>query len=51
MKQTIIDTINHELGGSFKQTAEIHPIGIPAHPYQYERQVVLGRYNNKSCLY
>lgn len=39
-----INTINHELGHSFKQTTKVRPAGIPEHPYQYD-------YSGPHCSY
>lgn len=46
-----INTINHELGHSFKQTAKTKPgASIPSHPKQYDKQGSHCNYQNKSCL-
>jgi len=48
--QDFINTINHEVGHSFKQVTKVRPAGIPAHPHQYDRQGSHCNYTNKSCL-
>ncbi len=48
--QDFINTINHELGHSFKQVAKSPPSGIPAHPKQYDSQGSHCSYKNQSCL-
>jgi hypothetical protein len=45
-----INTINHELGHSFKQVTKVRPAGVPAHAHQYDRQGSHCNYQNKSCL-
>ena len=45
-----INTINHEIGHSFKQVAKARPGGVPAHPHQYDSQGSHCNYQNKSCL-
>jgi hypothetical protein len=45
-----INTINHELGHSFKQVTKVRPTGVPAHPHQYDKQGSHCNYQNKSCL-
>ncbi len=45
-----IDTIDHEVGHSFKQVTKVRPAGIPAHPNQYDKDGSHCNYNNKSCL-
>ena len=46
-----INTINHELGHSFKQTAKTKPgASIPAHPLQYNKSGSHCKYQDKSCL-
>ena len=49
-QQDFINTINHEVGHSFKQVTKVRPAGIPAHPHQYDRQGSHCNYTNKSCL-
>ena len=48
--QDFVNTVNHELGHSFKQVAEVYPNGVAAHPFQYEDDGSHCKYNNKSCL-
>jgi len=45
-----INTINHELGHSFKQVTKVVPNGVPAHPLQYDKQGSHCNYQKKSCL-
>ncbi|MCY2987099.1 MAG: hypothetical protein NTY19_04425 [Planctomycetota bacterium] len=49
-EQDFINTINHELGHSFKQVAKIYPGGIPKHPHQYDHDGSHCKYVNKKCL-
>ncbi len=49
-EQDFINTINHEIGHSFKQVSKVYPAGIPAHPHQYDQDGAHCRYTNKSCL-
>jgi hypothetical protein len=45
-----INTIDHEIGHSFKQVTEPPPAGIPEHPLQYEKDGSHCDYQDKSCL-
>jgi hypothetical protein len=45
-----INTINHEIGHSFKQVSKPPPTGIPNHPHQYDKDGSHCSYQNKSCL-
>lgn len=45
-----VNTINHELGHSFKQVTKARPAGVPAHVHQYDQDGSHCNYQNKSCL-
>jgi hypothetical protein len=45
-----INTINHELGHSFKQVTKVRPAGVPAHPHQYDKAGSHCNYKDKSCV-
>jgi len=45
-----INTINHEIGHSFKQVTKTPPAGVPAHPNQYDKNGSHCSYTNDSCL-
>jgi hypothetical protein len=53
-QQDFINTINHELGHSFAQVAQVangkQPAGIPGHPLQYEQDGSHCNYQDQSCL-
>jgi hypothetical protein len=49
-EQDFINTINHEIGHSFKQVSKTQPTGIPAHTLQYDKDGSHCDYKNKSCL-
>lgn len=49
-EQDYQNTIAHELGHSFEQTAKAPPAGVPKHPLQYDRNGSHCNYKKKSCL-
>ncbi|RLJ17355.1 hypothetical protein DJ031_13570 [bacterium endosymbiont of Escarpia laminata] len=49
-EQDFINTINHELGHSFKQVAKVRPAGIPAHKLQYDKDGSHCNFAGKKCL-
>ncbi len=48
--QDFINTINHELGHSFKQVKTGPPTGVPAHPHQYVNQGSHCSHATDKCL-
>lgn len=45
-----VNTINHEIGHSFKQTCAAPPAGVPAHGLLFQQNGAHCNYPNKACL-